>query len=209
MLIYKKKKGKLDVKREDEENFLKCVNALCFANSEDNTHRIFLTLERLGKKPFLTEDGILCGTDFFFVNFSYDKITIGNIVEAYKKTPQGKRLVYLSVDFSDEAKSFADGFNSRIALIPLSDFFALLQKTSTLPEGGMLPKTKKLGFINLIKATFSKTKAKSLAFYGSILLIMSRFVFFPIWYIITGSIFLIYAITVKFFAPKPIEKTYI
>ena len=94
-------------------------------------------------------------------------------------------------------------------LAPLSEFFPLLKKALTLPEGGVLPNKKKAGFFNLLKATFIKGKAKTLALYGSFLLIMSRFVFFPIWYIISGSIFLIYAITIKFFAPKPIEKTYI
>ena len=208
-LIYKKKKGKLAVKREDEERFLKCTNSLCLASNEENVKRVFLTLERLGKKPFLTEDGILCEGNFFFVNFNYDSATTGNVADAYKKTPQGKNLVYLGVNFTEDAINFADGFYPRIKLVPLSEFFPLLQKALTLPEGGFLPKRKKTGFFNLVKATFSKTRAKTLALYGSFLLIMSRFVFFPIWYIITGSIFVLYAITVKFFAPKPIEKTFL
>ena len=208
-LIIKKKKGVLTVKKEDEERFLKCTSALCLASDLQNTKRVFSTLERLGKKPFLTEDGILCGGDFFFTSFSYDPVTVNGVVNAYKKTPKGNNLVYLGIIFSNDAIAFTDGFSNRIKLITLSEFFPLLKKAQTLPEGGFLPNKKKIGFLNLLKATFSKGKARTFATYGSFLLIMSRFVFFPIWYIISGSIFLIYAITVKFFAPKPIEKTFI
>ena len=143
-LIYKKKKGRLAVKREDEERFLKCTNALCLATDEENVRRVFLTLERLDKKPFFTEDGILCEGNFFFTNFSYDSATIGNVADAYKKTPQGKNLIYLGVNFTEDAKNFADGFYPRIKLIPLSEFFPLLQKALTLPECGFLPKRKKM-----------------------------------------------------------------
>ena len=205
----KKKKGVLAVKKEDEERFLKCTGALCLASELENVKLVFSTLEKLGKKPYLTEDGILCGSDFFFVNFSYDPITVNGVVIAYKKTPKGKNLVYLGISFSNEATAFADGFYSRIKLVALSEFFPILKKAQTLPEGGFLPNKKKLGFLNLLKGTFSRGKARTFATYGSFLLVMSRFVFFPIWYIISGSIFLIYAITVKFFAPKPIEKTFI
>ena len=209
MLIKNKKKGVLAVKKEDEERFLKCTGALCLASDMENLKRVFETLEKLGKKPFWTEDGILCNSDFFFVKFNYDPISVNGVVDAYKKTPKGKNLVFLGVNFSIEATAFVDGFGSRIKLVALSEFFPLLKKVQTLPEGGFLPSRKKTSFLNLLKATFSKGKAKTFATYGSFLLIMSRFVFFPVWYIISGSLFLIYAITIKFFAPKTIEKTFI
>lgn len=209
MLMVNKKKGVLAVKKEDEEKFLKCTGALCFASDLENSKRVFETLEKLGKKPFWTEDGILCNNDFFFVKFNYDSVSVNGIVEAYKKTPKGKNLVYLGVNFSSETLTFVDGFGSRIKLVALSEFFPLLKKAQTLPIGGFLPNKKKTTLLQLLRATFSKGKVKTFATYGSFLLIMSRFVFFPIWYIISGSVFLIYAITIKFFAPKTIEKTFI
>ena len=209
MIICKNKRGKLKVKREDEERFLKCTNALCLASEKDSKQVVFNTLERLNKRPLLTDDGIICENDFFYVNFSYDSITIGGVTEAYKKTPKGKNLFYVGVSYSQEAKDFADGFSNRIKLIPLNELFPVLVKVHTLPEGGTLPIKKKVGFIQLVKQSFNKEKARKFALYGGFLLVMSRFVFFPIWYIISGSTFLIYAITIKFFAPKPIEKTFI
>ncbi len=209
MLLYKKKRGKLKIKREDEESFLKCTNALCFSSDEDCKKTVFTALERINKKPVKAENGIICGEDFFFINFSYDSITAGGVTNAYKQTPKGKNLVYLGVSFTPEATDFANGFSGRIRVIPLSEFFVILKETNTLPEGGILPKENKISFFELLKASFSREKAKKFALYGAFLLAMSRFVFFPVWYIISGSIFLIYAITIKFFAPKPIEKTFL
>lgn len=209
MILLKSKRGKLKVKREDEKSYIKCVNSLCLSPFEKAKNTVFLTLERLGKKPFMTDTGILCEDDFFFINFTYDSITTGGITEAYKKTPQGKNLVYVGVTFSDDAIAFTEGFLNRIKLLPLSELFVYMKKHCTIPDGGFVPNVKKIGFLSMLKGTFDKGKAKKFALYGGFLLIMSRFVFFPIWYIISGSLFLIYAITIKFFAPKPIEKTYI
>ena len=209
MIIYKKKKGKLAVKREDEESFLKCVNALCLASREKALTTVFKTLEKLDKNPILTSQGIVCGNDFYFVRFSYDPITTDGIIKAYKKTPKSKNLIYVAINFSNEASTFADGFFNKIRLVPLSQFFPFMKTAGTIPNGGFIPTIKKIGLVNLLKGTFNKSKSKTIALYGSFLLIMSRFVFFPIWYIISGSLFLLYAITAKFFAPKPIEKTFI
>ena len=209
MIAHKTKRGKLKVKREDEERFLRCTNALCFASDEECLKIVFLTLERLGKKPFMTDNGIICYNDFFFVRFSYDSVTVGEITNAYKKTPLGKNLVYVGVNFLQETKDFANGFSSRIKIVPLSELFPILKEVNTLPEGGLLPTENKLSFLQLIKGSFNREKSKKFALYGSFLLIMSKFVFFPIWYIISGSIFLIYAITIKFFAPKPTQKTFL
>ena len=207
MLLCKRKRGKLKIKREDEESFLKCTNALCFLSNEECKKIVFTALERLNKNPAYVNDGIICENNFYFANFSYDNVTVGGLTNAYKLTPKGKNLMYLAIDFTPDAKEFANGFSGRIKAIPLSEFFTVLKQTQTIPEGGILPATNKVSFLKLLKASFSKEKAKKFALYGIFLLVMSRFVFFPIWYIISGSIFLIYAITIKFFAPKPIEKT--
>lgn len=209
MLIHNKKKGKLTVKREDESNFIKCTSALCLAKDKDATMTVFKTLEKLGKKPFLSQNGIICKDDFYYVKFSYDLVTVGGIINAYKLTPKSKNLVYVGVDFTDDAKAFAKGFVSKIKLVPLSELFTLLKQTKTIPDGGFIPNEKKPTLLALLKATFSKGKSKTFALYGGFLLIMSRFVFFPVWYIIMGSAFLIYAITIKFFAPSPTETSFL
>lgn len=208
MLFLKKKKGKLLIKREDEEKFIKCANALCLENKEFGENVIFSTLAGLGKNPVKTSCGIVCENDFYFVKFSYDKITAGSIAHAYKKTPKSKNLVFIAIDFNPDAIAFASGFFARIKLLTLSEIFPLLKQANTLPKGGFVPKEQKTSFVNLLKQTFQRQKAKTFAFYGSFLLIMSRFVFFPTWYITFGSAFLIYAIVIKFFAPKQGYKSF-
>ncbi len=209
LIINKKKRGKLSIKKEDEENFLKCLSAVCLASREENEDLVFRTLDRLGKKPIKVLGGITTEDYFFKVKLTYDQVTADGVVKAYKNSPKGKNLAFVGVKFSDEATTFAEGFEKRIKLIPLTELFPLLKKTDNLPEGGYIPQKKKASFLTLLKGTFKKGKAKTYAVYGVFLLIMSRLVFYPIWYIISGSIFLIYAITIKFFAPSATEDTFL
>ena len=209
MIIKRKKKGKLSIKKEDEESFLKCVNAMCLLPNKECFDIIYETLLRLKKEPIKVENGIVVSDNFIYCKFSYDKISVSNVVSAYKKSPKGKNLVYLGVEFSPECEEFVNGFIKRIRLIKLSEIFPFMKKVNTVPSGGFLPLKKKIGFFTLIKQSFSKKKAKGYALYGIALLIMSNFVFFPLWYIISGSLLLIYAIIIKFFAPTPTENTFL
>ena len=86
-IIRKKKKGKLSIKREDEEKFIKCVNAMCLLDNHKAEQIIFETLFRHEKKPIKVTNGIVCQETFFYCKFSYDKITISDVVNAFKKTP--------------------------------------------------------------------------------------------------------------------------
>ena len=208
MLLLKKKKGKLLIKREDEEKFIKCANALCLENREFGENVIFTTLVATGKTPAKVYNGIVCENNFYYVKFTYDKISAGNVASAYKKTPKSKNLVYVAIDFSSDAITFAKSFYAKIKLLTLSEIFPVLKKSNTLPSGGFIPKEQKPSFLSLLKETFQRQKAKTFALYGAFMLIMSRFVFFPVWYIVVGSLFLIYAIIIKFFAPKPAYKSF-
>ncbi len=208
MLFLKKKKGKLLIKREDEEKYIKCANALCLESRAFSEQMVFDTLCAVGKNPVKVASGIVCENNFYFVKFTYDKISVGSVANAYKKTPKSKNLVFLAITFEQDALTFASSFFTRIRLVTLIELFPLLQKHGTLPKGGFLPREKKPSFLALLKATFSRQKSKTFALYGAFLLIMSRFVFFPVWYIISGCAFLIYAITIKFFAPKPTYKSF-
>ena len=209
MLFLKKKKGKLLIKREDEEKFIKCANALCLENRIFGENLIFSTLLSLGKTPQKVTGGIVCENNFYYVKFTYNKITVGEVAHAYKLAPKSKTLVFVAIAFESEALTFASSFFTKITLLSLNEIFPILKKANTLPSGGFIPKEHKTSIINLLKQTFQRQKAKTFAFYGAFMLIMSRFVFFPVWYIISGSLFLIYAITIKFFAPKPFEKIFI
>lgn len=208
-LYIRKKTGKLAIKREDEESYIKCVNAMCFLSREQCEKVIFDTLSSLNKSPVKTMGGITVENKFFYFKFSYDKITVTDIIRAYKKTPQSKNLCFIGISFSQDCEDFINGFESRISLIPFSKFFPLIKKTGNIPDGGFLPKKRKAGFKSLLISSFSKKKIKPFTFYGLALIIMSNFVFFPIWYIISGCLFLIYAILIKFFAPPITSDTFL
>ena len=209
LLCHKKKKGRLAIKREDEERYVKCLNALCLMSREEGENVVFKALDRLGKNPLKVIGGLVSGDNFYYVNFSYDSVSAGGIVKAYKQTPKGKNLVFVGVSFSEDGVNFAKGFEKRITLVPLTDLFPLLKQTDCLPDGGFIPKKQKIGAIKLLRATFNPKRSKTFALYGIFLLAMSRFVFFPVWYIVSGSIFLIYALAIKFFAPKSTDSTFL
>ncbi len=79
------------------------------------------------------------------------------------------------------------------------DVYALFTRTQTTPDplicGNIPRRTAK----QKLHVTFSKKNSRTFFVSGLLLLIMSLFVFFPVYYIISGSVLLFCAITVRFF----------
>lgn len=79
------------------------------------------------------------------------------------------------------------------------DVFSLFERTGTTPDPlicGELPrKTAK----QKLRRTFSRTNARPFFTSGVLLLLMSLFTFFPVYYIVTGSVLLFCAVAVRLF----------
>ena len=92
-------------------------------------------------------------------------------------------------------------------LVDFPKLYFLLKENECLPPLGEseknVPPKKRIRILAVFVAAFDKKKARTFAFYGILTLILGRFSFYPVYYTVTGCLFLIYAVVTKFFAPRP------
>ncbi len=77
------------------------------------------------------------------------------------------------------------------------DVYALFAQTGTTPNPLICGKIPRKTAKQKLRSTFSKSNARPFFTSGLLLLVMSLFTFFPLYYIISGSILLFCAITVR------------
>ena len=207
-LASKKKYGKITLKKADEKKYSELKNYLLLADDKEVEKILFAMLKKSENQPISSKNGLFIsdGRKVAY-KFSARPSGVDEIIEAYKSTPKNTSLVFFGTAFDSEAVRFSESLSLRIKLVDFSALYLLLAKYDCMPE---IPtdtppvKKRSLGIIKTMIESFDKKKAKNFAFYGFITLVLSRFVMYKIYYIITGCLFIIYAIILKFFA-KPKE----
>lgn len=127
--------------------------------------------------------------------FTMEPVSADGIAHLLRRYGSGFALICntLTVDAEKLLSSFS------ISVTKRDEVYALFTRTKTMPSplicGNLPRKTIK----QRMKVTFSKKNARAFFVSGILLLIMSLFVFFPLYYMITGSVLLLCAVTVRIF----------
>lgn len=109
-----------------------------------------------------------------------------------------KNLVLLCCAVAPDAANFAKDFG--VSLKCIGEIYPLLKDKGLLPENYPFNSSVKKGVFNKIKKRFNRRLCPSLFFSGLFLLIYSLFSFYPIWYIVTGSVLLTLSAVCLFFS---------
>lgn len=202
-----KKNSLAAVKKEDEETFRKYLSALTFGEKEKTDEFLFNLLEKENKKPVKTDFGVITADgEFFTAEFLPEKRSANDVLASYRHTPKGCRLTVLSSEYTEECFTLREYIP--VKLLTFSEIFPLVKKHGITIDGGYLPKKKKFSLKNTLISSFDRKKAGKFAFYGFMLLVLSRFAFFPLWYAVSGTAFIAYAAAIVLFAktekPSPL-----
>lgn len=149
---------------------------------------------------------------YFFVNgfsvypcFLLDDITFNEAKKILDDSPyKANKTVIISNGFSENLLKYREALP--MILIPSEDFIAELNKYGLIKETKPVKVKKQTIFIKLFK------KANGLKFilYGITMIILSFIVFYPIYYLISGTIFTVFGLIAAFFGklePKnPVTK---
>ena len=205
-LRVKRKVSFLNLKAADEKNMRGATQAMLLA--DDKTILTVFTdyFTKIGKRPMVQNSCLVFGENFVAWKIVYDPLTVNDVIECYKKTPQGKNLLLIGNEFSEKALTFASGFGGRIRAIPLSTVLPAVREYGCLPETDFPRLPEKKPFRAFFRNSFERKKGKKYALYGVLLLLLSNFVFYPVWYIASGCALVVYACAVALFAPVPETK---
>ena len=134
-----------------------------------------------------------------FFNFTFEKTPTTTVIESYKNTKQGYKTVILANEFSNESIKLEKDLNSKIKLCSLTDVYLSLKKAELLPEITLPKNVIKINKTTRLKGIFTKANSKKALLFGVVILLSSKLTFYPIYYIIFGSLLVILALTLRFY----------
>ena len=181
-LLSRKKIKNFSLKKSERKEFDDFLSALRFSKTED----ILPLLQSA------TEGEI-------YLKFGFERVRADEVLFAYQSLGE---ITFCAVEFTEEALAVAESLNGKVKLLSAEELFGVLKEKNALPKPENAKKPAKKGIKAFLKESFSKKRAGKFALYGGALLLTSRFAFYPIWYIASGSALLIYALAIKFFALK-------
>ncbi len=118
---------------------------------------------------------------------------IAKLIRQYGGTP----FVVVCNDLTPEAEKLARSFG--IKAMKGDEVYALFSRTETMPSPLILGEIPRKSAKRTLLRIFSKKSARPFFTSGIFLLIMSLFTFFPVYYLISGSVLMLLAVTVRCF----------
>lgn len=147
-----------------------------------------LILKLLGEGAEIDGKRIISGGVAYYFNFKMLPLSEDDIAVVIKDSFDGDKAIYC-VKISADALMLSENFNIKVILI--DEVYAELKENNLLPEKYVYEESKKTSIFKRIKLRFSRKLCAPLFWSGSALLALSYLTFFPIYYIVSGSILLV------------------
>ena len=169
----------------DEKN-KKLLSLHLSLSTDTYIKKLFKSL--FGEGARISGQKVLYGETANFFNFKMQPLSEDDVARVIKYRFDGKKRIFCA-KASPEAAALAANF--LIEITGIDGVYSALKDKELLPEKYVYEGAKKIKFFDRIKARFNRRLAAPLFWSGLGLLFLSYFTFFPIYYIVSGSIMLI------------------
>ena len=136
-------------------------------------------------------DGALCIPRFTMQPLSADEVA--RILRAHGQ----KSVKILCNSLTPEAEKLAASFG--IEIMRKNEIYSLFTRTETIPSPLILAELPRKSIKRTLRRIVSKKSARPFFTSGILLLIMSLFTFFPVYYLVSGTVLMLLAVTVRSF----------
>ena len=158
-----------------------------------------------GKSAHLQEDAIAIEDSLYVPRFTMQPLSAdetAHIIRAYGR----EKVTILCNALTPEAEKLAHSFG--IKLMRKNEIYDLFTRTKTTPDPLILADLPRKSAKRTFRRIVSKKSARPFFTSGVLLLFMSLFTFFPIYYLISGSVLTMLAIIVRFIGFSPESSDY-
>lgn len=130
--------------------------------------------------------------------FLPEELNFNELLKLYRNRPfDDEKLVIISDRFSSDLSC-----SEKLIMLRTKSVIPLFEKYDLLPKIDKAVKPER----KLLKALFYKTNGKKLILYGACLIALGFFVFYPVYYFVSGTIFFVYGLIALFFGKiKPFD----
>jgi hypothetical protein len=200
-LIFRKQKN-IYLKNEELAKKNEIFFNLAFLSENDLKNyfiKLFLKAEIKAEK---TKEGILLTERNQLVRFMF-KLTPLNIDDfvATVKSNFNKDIILITDEVKSEVLSYAK--KTEIKIVTGTNLFLLMKKHDLYPEISFTVKANEKIVKRRFNIELTRKKAKNFLLFGSVLLLFSMFVAFPIYYLVMGNILIITSVILRFYGKKP------
>ena len=141
---------------------------------------------------------VLNGETAIYFAFNLEKTDANQIVRILNSSTTKNVTIY-ACDYSENAKKLSQFYKNSLTLYDIYNAYDVLNKSNLLIDENLLPRLKRHSLKNIISGIFNYKNSKKFATLGIFIIIISTFSFFPIYYIVFGTILIILAVYLKFF----------
>ncbi len=180
-------------KREAQEREALMLH-LALEREERVRARLVEALTADGKEAHCAGDAIQTEEGVLHARFTMQPLSADAIAQLIK---EGEGFSLACNDLSPEAQKLAARFSVRC--LKANEIYALFSRTEKMPSPLIRGNLSRRSARQKVRAFFCKLNARPYFISGILLLLMSLFTFFPVYYLVTGSILLLCAVTVRFF----------
>lgn len=195
-LYISKRQSKTFILSKDEKE--RKLLALHLSLSSDDT-AINLIAKSLGENAKKRGKTVICDDKLNFFIFKMQPVSEDDIAAMIKRRWDGKKILYC-VNSSPEAELLAKNFDIEINTI--EEVYGLLKEHDLLPEKYIYEDPPKVKFFAKVKARFTRKLCAPLFWSGFALLALSFITFFPLYYIISGSLMIILSLAALIFGAR-------
>ena len=201
LLIVRPKKRKAALTGAEKEHMNEIINQLIYSVNQRNIE-YFYDLIKHERNATLLPECIICEDNkvktLMFTCFTITPATPDEIREAIIECRRygAQRAVVFGTAFSDKAKEIASKIEGiEIELMNAESTYGFIKDTGLYPAIVVKTKQKKrISFNVFFKLAFSRAKVKAYLFGASVLLLGSFFVRYNLYYLISASAFLLFAL---------------
>lgn len=192
---------KKEIKKSEEETINALSEKLALSSNEYVKELLIKYFEFKNEKIIKQNQDIILDSKKAVVKFDFNPegAPISSLINAYKTADN--KIVFIANKYTSETIKLFNDKSDKIKLYTLNDLYLSLKSANLLPVYEP-PKKARLN----LKVLFSlkREKAKRFLYLGIIMILLSGFTYFSKFYIIFGSVLLITALSLRFFA-KPSE----
>ena len=187
LYISKKQNKKLLISKDEKQKKLLSLH-LSLSSDEYIADLFEKCLSTKDDKPESKNGKLIIGENAYFYNFKMQPISEDDVAKVIKVNCKQTKIIICN-RVSAEGLALCENFLIEVKQIDY--VYDLLKEKQLLPEKYVYEGQQKIGILKKIKARFSRRICAPLFWSGLGLLALSYFTFFPIYYIISGSIMLI------------------
>ncbi len=160
---------------------------------EDLFSSINVKFKTQNEQIYLTEHGFV-----IFLAFNFDGLNKSKILKSFNLLTSDEIGVIFTGEICNDVRNFAENFAGKIKLVSSVEIYELCKRANLFPTNDIcffVEKEKKWDFSSLL----NKKRAKKYFFFGIIFMLYSFIVPIKFYYVLIGSLFLIFSLAVKLF----------